>query len=438
MTQQEVGNEKVKVKITRGNGCRVTFDIEIPEKETRLAHAKAIKSVNKEVSMPGFRKGKAPEKLVLQHYSQYVDREWRNLVMDGAFQEAIRLTNIYPLHQESVESPEVKRLTNEGAEFTLRFESQPEVPEVDVKQLSVTDLTAEGVSDTQIEKAIEDLRLYHANWTEVEDRAVEEGDFVDVDIDAIESPSYNICTNERFEVTKERMPSWMRGIVVGLKNGESAEGVSQKEDNFPYNSPSGEFKPTPVRVTVKSIKQAELPEVNEELAKKAGVETPEVLRERIVDSIKRENATKVEKERHNQLRLQLLEKFPFEIPASVLESERQTRIRNRLRDLRRRLSEAEVKDQSAKIEQEALHDAEAFLRLYYLLRPLVQKHNLAVTQYDMYEELTRQLHHTAADEQVLEQNMEPDLARGKLLALITTRKAMDFIIQQLSTGQAKE
>ncbi len=259
-SQQELANDNVKVIVSREPGCRVTFILSVPTKVAKAAYNKAVRTVNKEVSLPGFRKGKAPEKLVIQHYSKYVDREWRGIVMDGAFHEAVELTKIQPLHQDAVEAPEVKKMSlDEGVEFSITFESLPTIPDVDVQQLKLEPVAQQAVTQEQIDHAVEDLRLFHANWIEITDRAVQEGDYIDVDIDAMESPSYTICTNERFQVTNDRMPAWMRKLVVGLALGQSAEGVSERDDKFVPKPESPDFKPTQVRVTIKGIKQAELP-----------------------------------------------------------------------------------------------------------------------------------------------------------------------------------
>ena len=110
-SNQEVSNDNIKVVVTKTPGCRVTFDITVAPTGTQSAYTKAVRSVNKEVSLPGFRKGKAPEKLVIQHYGKHVDREWRNMVLNYAFEQAIELTKLSPLHQEAVQAPEVKKIS---------------------------------------------------------------------------------------------------------------------------------------------------------------------------------------------------------------------------------------------------------------------------------------------------------------------------------------
>ncbi len=431
-SNQEVSNDNIKVVVTKAPGCRVTFDITVAPTGTQSAYTKAVRSVNKEVSLPGFRKGKAPEKLVIQHYGKHVDREWRNMVLNYAFEQAIELTKLSPLHQEAVQAPEVKKISLEGAEVTLKFESQPELPTIDIKLLSLAQPAKAEISQENIDHAIEDLRLFHANWKDITDRPVQEDDYIDVDIDALESPSYNICTNERFQVNADRMPHWMRKIVLGMNVDQSAEGTSEREDKFLSGTNAPDFKPTPVRVTIKSIKQADLPAVDDELAKKAGVDTVEELQKRIVSSLERTNVEKIEWSLRDELQNQLLEKFVFDVPDSFVEMERQIRVRNRIRGLRsRQVSEAEIQQQQQQIEEAALVDAEGFLRLYFLSQVLVKEKGLVITQADLFQEFTRQMQQLPPEEQAIEPQMEPSSLRGQLLAVLAIRKAEDWLMSQL-------
>ncbi len=433
MSQQELASDNVKVVVSQEPGCHITFHLTVPPQVAQAGYNKAIRAVNKEVSLPGFRKGKAPEKLVIQHYSKYVDREWRTLVMDTAFREAVELTQIRPLHQQAVEAPEVNRMSiDEGVELTIKFESMPTIPKIELDQLKLEPVEQQAVSQQDIDQAIEDLRLFHANWQEITDRPIQIGDYIDVDIDALESPAYTICTNERFQVTNDRMPAWMSQLVIGLSLGQSAEGVSERDDKFAPKPDSPDFKPTQVRVTIKAIKQAELPPLDDALALKAGVETAEELKKRVIITLERKHADEADMAMRDQLQSQLLQKFDFDLPSSVVEAERQTRIRNRIRGLKsRRASDEDIQRQSGELEQMAHEEAEAFVRLYYLLRPIVQEKTAGITQSDLFQELTRQMHQLSPEEQVIEPQMEPQTLRGKLIAVLGIRKAEDWLMSQL-------
>src|SRR5262249_7600353 len=144
------------------------------------------------------------------------------------------------------------------------------------------------VTQKHIDETIENIRLHHAEWETISDRPVQEGDFVNLDIDAIEEPGFNICKDTSFEVKEGKMGAWMRKLIIGLNVNESAEGISEKEktntetecEECVHNLEAQDFKPTHCRLTVKTIKKAILPALDEALAKKVGCDSVEQLRER--------------------------------------------------------------------------------------------------------------------------------------------------------------
>ena len=68
----------------------------------------AIRNINKEVSVPGFRKGKAPENYIQQKFPSQIKKEWGDIMVESAFKETISLANIHPFNRESVKKVEKK------------------------------------------------------------------------------------------------------------------------------------------------------------------------------------------------------------------------------------------------------------------------------------------------------------------------------------------
>lgn len=423
--------ENVQVAVEREPGCKVLFTITVTADQTKQLYKQAVKSISKEVSLPGFRKGKAPEKLIISHYTQHVDREWRDKVLNWAFSEAIKLTNIQPFHENVVQKPEVKSLSvEEGAEFSIRFESNPELPEVEWKSIEISRPDKLEVKEEDVEKRVEELRYYHTDWQDITDRAAQEGDFVDIDIDALETPSYNICSDTRFELVDGKVPPWLRSLVVGLKPGETAEGMSEPDPA--RTDKEEEFKPTNCRVTLKAIKEARLPDINDELAKKAGVDTVEQLRERIKESLDREAELSVQEKLRKQLEDKILELAPTELPLSVLEAEKSIRMKNMQQALTDAPgSDEELREEVARLEEKARSEAERFLRLFYLTRPIVDEHKIEVYQQELMKELTHQMNAVPKEECGIDVEMEADSLRFKLYALITIRKAEDALLEKV-------
>ena len=84
---QTLQNENVRFTIHHKPACIVEFDVEAFEPLIKNAHKKAAKTIAKEVTLPGFRKGKAPEELIIKNFPKEVDKEWQQEIANICFQE---------------------------------------------------------------------------------------------------------------------------------------------------------------------------------------------------------------------------------------------------------------------------------------------------------------------------------------------------------------
>jgi len=145
--QNEYKNDNLHVKASREPGSRVKLQIDVSPLASQAAYKKAIKNVNKEVTMPGFRKGKAPDNYIVQNYKSHVDQEWKDVLVNIAFQEAIDLVKIYPFGKNSVQRPTIKEASPEnGASIVIEYEAEPEVPEVKIDELTVKKIKEQPIT----------------------------------------------------------------------------------------------------------------------------------------------------------------------------------------------------------------------------------------------------------------------------------------------------
>ncbi len=119
-----------------------------------------------------------------------------------------------------------------------------------------------------MQELIEEIRRSNATFDDVSGRVAQEGDFVDVSIESLdEEPPKPIVKDRRFEVSDKRMASWLKKLLLGKSPGDVAEGMSEVDDQAD-ESIRQKFKPTKIRLTVHAIKKIQLPELDDELAKK--------------------------------------------------------------------------------------------------------------------------------------------------------------------------
>src|SRR6185503_7824254 len=105
------------VEVTQGADCVVDFKVVLDQEATAKSHKKAVRATNKRISIPGFRKGKAPDASVMERYPAHIEQEFRENLIEAAFEEALKLSKIYPIRKESITPPKIVQASvEEGAE----------------------------------------------------------------------------------------------------------------------------------------------------------------------------------------------------------------------------------------------------------------------------------------------------------------------------------
>lgn len=314
-TTQEFKNASLTAQMERLPNCTVRFKVQVAPEKVKDLKGKAVKAVNKEVSIPGFRPGKAPEQVIEKQYSKYIDQEFRQKASNEIVRDVIELSKYMPLKRSEGVSLEKFQPNEQGLEIVFNFETFPEMPNVTFDTLTLEKPAKVEVKTSDIERTLKELQLFHAKWADVHDRPVQEGDFVVIDIDVLEEPAYKAYDNSRFHVIDKGMPEWARKLVIGLSEGESAEGMSERDENS-----GADFVPRNCRITVRLIQTAELPPVDDELAKKAGVQTVTELRHNVEKQLEREQTLAAQNRLREEVRNFLIEEYPFDLPTTDLKS----------------------------------------------------------------------------------------------------------------------
>src|ERR1700728_4484173 len=138
---EEIKTDHLSVIMTRKPGCHVKLEISVDPEATNAAYLKAVKSVNKEISIPGFRKGKAPDHLIIQRFEKYITKEWYDNLVNIAFLEFLEHSKLYPFNQgsKSIKKAEIKNATREnGAHALIEYECQPTVPAINFSDIQTS------------------------------------------------------------------------------------------------------------------------------------------------------------------------------------------------------------------------------------------------------------------------------------------------------------
>ena len=410
------------------NPTRVRLTVEVPFEELKPSLDAAYKKINQQVSVPGFRKGKIPARVIDQRFGRgAVLEEAINDALPKFYTEAVNEGELNVLGQPDVDITEF----NDGDElkFTAEVDIRPTIEIPDYTGIEVT-VDAIEISDEDVDKSLEQLRERFASTSPVE-RAAAEGDVVVVDLEASvdgEVLEDGVAKGVSYTIGSGQLLDGIDEAVTGLEAGGTATFTSELKGG------SAAGQDASVKVEVTAVQARELPELDDDFAQLASeFDTLEELR---ADSVKRltrikqyDQATQAQEKVLDAL----LELTEVPLPEKLLKDEIETRTHNlehhqfepmgltwetflEREGKTREEYDAEVEEQSKK-----------GIKTQFVLDELVSKEKLSVNQEELTEHLMRRAASSGMSpdqfaQAVVEGGQVPllvgEVARGKALAVV--------------------
>ncbi|MCR5834017.1 MAG: trigger factor [Selenomonadaceae bacterium] len=248
------------------------YNIELTVTEDAAQFSKAIKEaaqvLGKEVSIKGFRKGKVPQSVLESHVGKdAIINEASEILLQKSTREALKILNLIPVTQNKADVKNNKE--GEDFVFTLTFTPFPTVKLGEYKDLDA-EKVVEPVTDEQVDEQIEQMRKHHANLTDAaEGDKIVEGDFITLDYSgSVDGEKFEGGTakDQPLEIGAHKFIGDFEEQLVGAKVGEERT----VKVTFPekYHAEELAGKDAVFECKINSIKHRELPELNDEFAKK--------------------------------------------------------------------------------------------------------------------------------------------------------------------------
>ncbi len=243
----------------------MTVEITIDGEVFKQALNRSYNKNKKYYTVQGFRKGKAPRKLIERYYGSGVFVEDAiNFAFPDAYREALEELNVEPVSRP--EMTDIKEASDDGAVFVVRFGLKPEVKLGEYKGAEIEPLEVE-ITDKDVEERLEWMQKQNARLVTVEDAPAEEGDTVNIDYKGFVDDEPFIGGEDHGYDLKLGSNSFIPGFedqLVGAKAGEEVE----VKVTFPevYHADNLAGKDAVFKVTVNEVKREELPELNDDFA----------------------------------------------------------------------------------------------------------------------------------------------------------------------------
>ena len=374
--QVKVKNENIEVELGCSKNCQVSMNVSVSAAATKSSWQDAMRSIKKQVSLPGFRKGKAPDALILKQFSKPLEQEWHESLLNHSFREACELSGRHCLHSSSLKNAKVKRCEKDsGADLFYEFESYPQIPQLSEEPLSLKQVERKDVEQNTIEDEVAYLAKSRVEWKEIKDRAAKAGDFVQCSLYAIGEEEKIVFEKKAMELEDGKIETWLKNLLEGIEAGTEKEGLDDKDQKH--------------RVKAHALYEAKLPEIDDEFAKSFGAKDLDDLKEKVKARLNNQEDQRVKELMRVQVEEALVEKYHFDLPQSLLSAEKKSMKNARLAQLKKEGSKDKDLDaEEDKIDEEVQLEAEKKLRLIFLIRAFAEKEKIQVPQKDIEEKIT--------------------------------------------------
>ena len=299
----------------------VTLEITVDKDTFESAVEKAYKKSAKKITVPGFRKGKAPRRFIEKYYGEGVFYEEAiNIAFPEAYDEAVKEHKLEPVDSPKVD---IKKIGGgEGAVFTAEVTLKPEFELPEYKGIKIQKVE-HNVLVKDVDAEIERMRRQNARLVTVENRAVKKGDIAVIDYEGFsDGAAFEGGKGEdhELEIGSGQFIPGFEEQIIGAKTGDDIT-VSVK---FPeeYHAEELKGKDAEFKVKVKAIKKKELPAKDDEFAKDVSeFDTFEELKADVRKKLEENAKIRTLREKEDKVLAAIAEKTEIDIPQCMIEQQ---------------------------------------------------------------------------------------------------------------------
>lgn len=405
---------------------RVKLNVEVSFEELKPSIAEAYKTIATQVQVPGFRKGKVPNKLIDQRVGRgYVLETAINEGLNGWYQNAVVETGISPLSRPEVEITEVPDPTATDGElkFHVELDIRPEIELPDYAGIEV-EVEALEASDADTDKALDELRGRFGTL-KTEDRPAADGDFVTINIAAkIDGEEVDSAADLSYQIGAGNMLEGLDEAATGLSAGEEAI--------FDTKLAGGDRAGEDAQVTVKvtAVKVRELPEANDDFAQLASeFDTIAELREDLAKQAAESKTVEQGVEARDKVLDKLVELVEVPVPDSVVAEQ----LEQHFKPENSHGEDHDTEEHRAEVKE----NTERAFRNEIILDAIAEKEEIGVSQAELIDYIVSSASQYGMDPNQFAQMLDSSGQVNMIVGEVRRRKALAAVLAKAAVKDSK-
>ena len=444
--QEASTGPKNTVTIEDAGPCRRKVIIEIPEETIKSATDEQYNELRKDALVPGFRKGRAPRRLLEKRFGKETTEQIKLKLLAEASESAIKDNEIQAIGELDVDYEKVE-MPEDGA---LKFEFEVEVrPEFDLPELEGIEVnrTKLEVTDAQVDREIEQMQRLSGIWAPREKGPVELNDQIIAEVtlkammESIVLPGVTLKAEGLDEDDKlGEIQIYVRrngfvgaipvenldDLLVGAKAGDKRQTTVEVAKTYFREEYRG--KKVDIEIEVKDIKWLKPAELDANLLERLGVEDEDELRERTRDRLQNQLEQQSRTEMTEQIYQYLLDNIGFDLPLDVVGEQASTLLqRQYVNLLSRGLSRERIEEQMEQLRASSEEQAKEQLKTFFIMDKVADKLEIKITE----EEINGRIAQLAMRQGQRPERMREELDRNGSLAQFRLEVRQSKCIEKL-------
>jgi trigger factor len=431
--KEEAPELKNTVTIEEAGPCRKKVIIEIPTEKIKNVTDEQYETLRKEAMVPGFRKGRAPRRLLERRFGKETSEQIKLKLLADASEAAIKDSKLQSLGEPDIDFEKIDLPAEGPLTFDFEVEVRPEFELPELEGIPVTRTKLE-VTDKQVGREVERIQRLAGVWTpRPEGEAVELDDQIIADVvlnvEGIDeeqklnnSEIYVRANGFVGEVPVEKLDE----LLVGAKVGDVKETSVEVSKTFFRQEYRG--KKVDLRIEVLDVKWLKPAELDQAILQRYGVEDEDDLRERIQDTLQSQMEDQIRAEMTEQIYQYLLDNTDFDLPLDIVGQQAGTVLQRQYTNLLMRgLSREQISEQLEQLQAGSEEQAKRQLKTFFVMDKVAEKLDISVTE----EEINGHIAQLAVQRQQRPERLREEMARSGALAQFSLEVRQDKCIAKL-------
>lgn len=420
---------------------KVSLEVEVPEEEVNDALHKAYLKVVKNVSIPGFRKGKVPRRILEARFGpEVLYEDALEMLLQPAYVKAIEETELEPISQPELELVQMEK--DKPLIFKAKIDVKPEVTLCNYRELTVEHVEEE-ITAEDVERYLQALREQHSRLVTLEQGEAQEKDLVVIDFQGeVDGEPFEGSEAENYslEIGSKSFIEGFEEQLIGASQGEEREVRVTFPDDYPEKLGG---KEAVFQVKVKEIKRPQLPELDDAFVQELTEEfsTLEEFRADVESRLKTDRERRQKVQLESKIIERVAEESEMEVPEVLVERELDNLLGEfeyylRLQGLSLEQYGQLVEGGLDRLREERRDEAYKKARANLMLDALIKEENIEAAD----EEINEKIREIANNQDVeIEKVKELFEKQGRLDVIaheIRYRKAIDHLVENVNIVKA--